>query len=211
MTKETQLYLASQSPRRSELLTQVGISFALLNVDVDESIFDNEGAEEYVIRLAKDKAIAGWNSETDKKIPVLGSDTSVVINGNILGKPKDHHDAVRMLKSLSGATHQVMTAVALAQAPDNPPNSTSSTQAELSSVLSVSDVSFKTLSQVEIEQYVSSGECDDKAGAYAIQGLAATFITHLSGSFSGVMGLPIYETSELLKNAGIRADFLVVS
>lgn len=205
MNTEIDLYLASQSPRRRELLTQVGISFAVLTVDVDETAKENETAEEYVVRLAKEKAVAGWNTEKQETKPVLGSDTVVVINGEILGKPENDADAKRMLSLLSARTHQVMTAVALAVPREN------SIQAELSSVINVSDVTFKTLSPVEIQQYVYSGECDDKAGSYAIQGLAAAFITYLSGSYSGVMGLPLYETIELLKKAGISTDSLVVS
>lgn len=205
MTTEIQLYLASQSPRRRELLTQVGISFDVLPVEVDESVKKDETPEEYVIRLAKEKALTGWNTENSTHKPVLGSDTAVVIDGKILGKPKDTEDARRMLQLLSGKTHQVMTAVALAS------NSQNASKPELSSVLSVSEVSFKTLLPDEIADYLNSGESADKAGAYGIQGLAAAFITHLSGSYSGVMGLPLYETVKLLNNAGIRADSLVVS
>lgn len=205
MTTEIALYLASQSPRRRELLTQVGIAFDVIAVDIDETARIDEKAEDYVLRLAQEKALAGWNSEKEKKTPVLGSDTSVVINGEILGKPEDHDDAKRMLNLLSGKTHQVMTAVALITPNKN------ATKPELSSVISVSDVTFKVLSDAELEQYVLSGECDDKAGSYAIQGLAAAFITHISGSYSAVMGLPLYETVELLNKAGIRVDSLVVS
>lgn len=199
------LFLASQSPRRRELLTQVGISFDVLAVDIDETIQKNEIPEDYVTRLAKEKALAGWNTNKTKIKAVLGSDTAVVINNEILGKPKNNADAKRMLGLLSGKTHQVMTSVALAVAYGN------STQPELISVTSVSNVTFKKLSSAEIQEYVYSGECDDKAGSYAIQGLAAAFITHLSGSYSGVMGLPLYETIELLNKAGISADSLVVS
>lgn len=199
-------YLASQSPRRSELLKQIGISFVVLAVEVDETIKDNERAEDYVLRLAEEKAKMGWFSAKhlcDKA--VLGSDTIVVINERILGKPDNREHAISMLTSLSGKTHQVMTAVALAQKGEDP------TKPELSSVISVSDVTFKSLSNLEIEQYWQTGECSDKAGAYAIQGIAAAFITHLSGSYSGVMGLPLHETVELLHQAGISTDFLVVS
>lgn len=199
------LFLASQSPRRRELLTQVGISFDVLAVDIDETILKNEIPEDYVTRLAKEKALAGWNTNKTKIKAVLGSDTAVVINNEILGKPKNNADAKRMLGLLSGKTHQVMTSVALAVPYGN------LTQSELISVTSVSNVTFKKLSSAEIQEYVYSGECDDKAGSYAIQGLAAAFITHLSGSYSGVMGLPLYETIELLNKAGISADSLVVS
>jgi len=199
------LYLASQSPRRSELLTQIGVSFTVLAVDIDETVKNNEIAENYVTRLAKEKALASWNESPFNNKVVLGSDTVVVINGEILGKPESEQDAKRMLLLLSGKTHQVMTAVALAQAAEN------SSQPELDHILNVSEVSFKALSTTEIEQYIASGECDGKAGAYAIQGAAAAFITHLSGSYSGVMGLPLYETMALLNKAGISQDSLVVS
>ena len=201
----TDLYLASQSPRRSELLAQVGVSFDILSINIDETVNNNEVAEEYVVRLATEKALAGWHVIKQQSKAVLGSDTAVVIAGQILGKPENTADAKRMLALLSGKTHQVMTAVALAVQDSN------SNQPELSSVISVSDVTFKVLSNAEIEKYVLTGECDDKAGSYAIQGLAAAFITHLSGSYSGVMGLPLYETVELLNKAGISADSLVVS
>lgn len=205
MMTEFDIYLASQSPRRSELLTQIGISFEVLSIDIDETVQANEMAEDYVVRLAKEKAHAGWSSAKNKAKPVLGSDTAVVINGQILGKPENHEDALRMLSLLSGQTHQVMSAVALASTQSN------STLPELTAVISVSDVTFKVLSDFEIEQYAHSGECNDKAGAYAIQGLAAAFITHLSGSYSAVMGLPLYETAELLTKSGISAESLVVS
>jgi len=199
------LFLASQSPRRRELLTQVGISYDVLSVDIDETVKKNEVAKDYVVRLANEKALAGWQVAREEHKAVLGSDTSVVINGQILGKPENTAEAKKMLALLSGKTHQVMTAVALAT------GGSKSSPDELSSILSVSDVTFKVLSNEEIEQYVLTGECDDKAGSYAIQGRAAAFITHISGSYSGVMGLPLYETIELLNKAGIRADSLVVS
>ena len=202
---EISLFLASQSPRRSELLTQVGISFDVLSVDIDETVKKNEVAEDYVIRLASEKALTAWKIIKQEPKAVLGSDTAVVIDGKILGKPENAADAKKMLALLSGKTHQVMTAVALAT------QDTNSSQAELSSIINVSDVTFKVLSNTEIEQYVLTGECDDKAGSYAIQGLAAAFITRLSGSYSGVMGLPLFETVELLNKAGIRTDSLVVS
>ena len=210
MKKNIDLYLASQSPRRRELLTQLGINFDVLDIDIDETQKANETAEDYVTRLAREKAIAGWSHEKSqlksqrKNIPVLGSDTSVVIDGIILGKPKDSSDACSMLKRLSGQTHQVMTAVALL----NPlSNTTQNEQYELHSIINVSDVSFKVLSDREIAQYVDSGEGEDKAGSYAIQGKAAAYITHLAGSYSGVMGLPLFETVELLKKSAISTDF----
>lgn len=205
MISQFDIYLASQSPRRRELLTQIGISFDVLPVDIDESLKENELAEDYVVRLAREKASAGWLRIKNVNKPVLGSDTAVIFHGQILGKPDNRDEAKRMLRLLSGQTHEVMSAVALAITQQN------STQPELMSVISVSHVTFKQLSDSEIEQYVHSGECDDKAGAYGIQGLAATFITHLSGSYSGVMGLPLYETAELLRKAGIGQESVVVS
>jgi septum formation protein len=207
MTK-IDLFLASKSPRRRELLSQVGISFGILDVDIDETQKVNESAENFVSRLAREKAIAGWetgpdNKEADNK-PVLGSDTVVVIRGMILGKPTDRADAVKMLRLLSGQTHQVMTAVALLKPL---PDAAQNEPYELNTVLNVSDVTFKVLSEEEIAHYVESGECDDKAGSYAIQGKAAAFITHLSGSYSGVMGLPLFETMELLNKSAISTDF----
>lgn len=192
-TKNIDLYLASKSPRRRELLTQIDISFDVLVVDIDETQKANETAEDYVLRLAREKALAGWNLEKHAGIPVLGSDTAVVIQGTILGKPENRADAIRMLKLLSGKTHQVMTAIALLK-----PGKGS--EYELTSAINVSDVTFKVLSEQEIAQYVDSGEGADKAGSYAIQGKAAAFIAHLSGSYSGVMGLPLFETIELLNN-----------
>jgi len=203
------IFLASQSPRRRELLTQIGISFDVLTLDIDESINNNEMPEEYVLRMAKEKALAGRDASQTNPKPVLGSDTVVVVDGEILGKPEDHADARRMLRLLSGRTHQVMTAVALTSCLSSETEFKS--MPELNSSVSVSSVSFKKLSDDEIERYINSGECDDKAGGYGIQGQAATFITNLSGSYSGVMGLPLYETSELLNKAGISADSLVVS
>jgi len=177
----------------------------VLAVDVNEDAVLNEDAEKYVKRLARDKALAGFSLVDQKTKAVLGSDTAVVIDGEILGKPENDPDAKRMLNLLSGKPHQVMTAVALAVGND------ASISPELTEVMSVSEVTFKKLSNDEIERYVDSGESAGKAGSYAIQGLAAEFIKHLSGSYSGVMGLPIFETTELLHNAGISADFLVVS
>ena len=205
MSRETALYLASQSPRRRELLTQVGFLFTVISANINEDTVANESAEKYVVRLAKEKAMAGFSLIKQQAKAVLGSDTAVGINGEILGKPENDDDARRMLNLLSGNTHQVMTAVALVVGNEL------STSPELTEAISVSEVTFKKLSYDEIERYVHSGECTDKAGSYAIQGLAAVFITHLSGSYSGVMGLPIYETVALLHNAGISTDSLVVS
>lgn len=189
MRKCSPLHLASASPRRAELLRQIGVDFALLLPAIDESRRDDEAAELYVLRLALEKARAGVQmlpkGETGL---VLGADTVVVCNGEVLGKPADRQEALSMLSRLSGQTHKVMTAIALVD-----------DSGEEHSRLSVSQVRFRALSETEIEAYWQSGEPADKAGAYAIQGLAAIFIEHLEGSYSGVMGLPLYETAELLQ------------
>lgn len=185
------IYLASLSPRRQELLQQIGVRYELLPVNVDEAPIDDEYAEDYAQRLALAKAQAGWSSLVDRKrLPVLGADTVVVANGTIMGKPRDRQHSTAMLQALSGCTHEVLTAVALV--------------AERSLVrLNVSRVTFRTLSMPECEAYWNTGEPADKAGAYAIQGLGAAFIGRLEGSYSGVMGLPLFETAELLQEFGI--------
>ncbi len=181
------IYLASKSPRRRELLSQIGVEFSVLSVDVDESRLGDEAPATYVERVAIAKAQAGWDSlDNDNKRPVLGSDTSVVLADSILGKPKNNDDACRMLQQLSGRNHQVMTAVAIVRG----------TQIECELV--ISEVSFATLTTAEIEWYLSTKEGVDKAGGYAIQGLAAIFIKHIQGSYSGIMGLPVRETALLL-------------
>jgi len=186
----TQLVLASSSPRRSELLQQMRVSFVVIPVDIDETVLVGESPATYVERLALEKARAGWEL-SEKNRPVLGSDTIVVIQGDILGKPRDRNHAIEMLKRLSGNTHQVLTAVALVEG-------------DRSAIrLSESRVSFRSITEQEIQRYWESGEPADKAGAYAIQGLAAAFIQRIEGSFSGVMGLPIHETVDLLKAFGV--------
>ena len=185
------LYLASSSPRRSELLTQIGVQYRIVKIDVPEVPGPNEEPEVFAMRLAIDKARAGWDSldETARK-PVLGADTVVVIDGEILGKPRDQTHGLAMLAKLSGRTHEVITAVALMDG-------------EIHTCLSCSQVSFAEMTNEERVSYWQTVEPEDKAGGYAIQGLAAKFIRHLSGSYSGVMGLPLYETAGLLKDAGI--------
>jgi len=181
------IYLASTSPRRRELLAQIGVEFSLISIDVDESRFANELAQDYVKRVALAKAQAGWNSlENADKRPVLGSDTSVVLAGDVLGKPHNDADARDMLQRLSGERHQVMTAVAIVTA--------EKTWIELNT----STVTFAPLSQQDIDWYISTKEGVDKAGGYAVQGLAALFIEQIEGSYSGIMGLPIRETGLLL-------------
>lgn len=191
--KTAQLILASASPRRHELLTQIGVEVIVQSVDIDETQKTDETVSDYVQRLAMEKAQSGFDTiNNQRKLPVLGSDTIVEINGNILGKPKDRQHAKTILQQLSGQKHAVLTSVAIVM--------------EGTSLLatSSSQVVFKTLTEQEIEDYLATGEADDKAGAYAIQGVAAQFITNINGSFSGVMGLPLYETTQLLKQCGIN-------
>ena len=191
------IYLASRSPRRRELLSQIGARYHLLLFrsrpdsppDVDENLLPGEAPDAYVERVARAKAEAGWKLLRLRNLPlapVLSADTTVALGERIFGKPAGRKDAPDMLAALSGQRHQVLTAVALKR------------DDELSSCLSRSEVVFKTLSPEEIAQYVATGEGDDKAGAYAIQGRAARFIMELHGSYSGVMGLPLYETAQLL-------------
>jgi septum formation protein len=200
---ERGVYLASRSPRRRELLAQIGVRFHLLlfrsrpgeDPDVDERPLGNEAPDGYVERLARAKADAGWRRMVQRNLPpapVLAADTTVALAGRIFGKPADREEAAEMLAQLAGRTHEVLSAVALKQ------------DDWLESALSRSEVRFKALSAREIEQYVTSGESDDKAGAYAIQGRAARFIVELRGSYSGVMGLPLYETAELLERLAQR-------
>jgi septum formation protein len=188
-----QLYLASGSPRRQELLTQLGYQFERVVVDVEECHQPSETAEQYVQRLSRDKAAAGVmvinaTKAAVETIPVLGADTIVVVDETILEKPKDFSDAQRMLKLLSGRQHQVMTSVTVATAERE------ETQ------LVVTDVWFKTLSENEIEKYWQSGEPQDKAGSYGIQGLGGKFITRIEGSYYAVMGLPLVETDVMVQN-----------
>jgi septum formation protein len=181
------IYLASASPRRSALLAQIGVAHRVAPVAVDESVAGAEAAEKYVARLAALKADTLWQSlPANERLPVLGSDTSVVVDGAILGKPADENDCVRMLQLLSGRTHQVHTAVAMRSAAGSEVR------------LSVSDVTFRDLTQAEIRAYWRTGEPADKAGGYAVQGRGAVFIRHIAGSYSGIMGLPLFETAELL-------------
>ncbi len=186
------VYLASASPRRAELLEQIGVSFRRLAVDVPEVPKRHEPAEVFVQRLALDKARAGWEQlEGEDARPVLGADTAVVIDGDILGKPRDEAHARAMLERLSGRSHRVLSAVALMTA----------TQKAVK--VNVSTVTFRSIAPAEMAAYWATGEPADKAGGYAIQGRAAVFVERLEGSYSGVMGLPLYETAELLGRFGI--------
>jgi len=191
MTYPSRIYLASQSPRRAELLQQIGVGFDVVSVAVDETMAATETPEAYAQRLALEKAQAGWSQlRPDRQRPVLGADTIVIAGDTVMGKPASCRQAIEMLQTLSGNTHQVITAVALV--------------GEHEAVRSqCSRVTFRTLTRQECDAYWETGEPRDKAGAYAIQGLAAMFIIRLEGSYSGVMGLPLYETTELLKTFGI--------
>ena len=185
------LYLASQSPRRRQLLGQLGLEFRLLDIDVEELRDPGEAADDYVRRVAREKAGAGLLEVV--AVPhalVLGADTEVVLDGEVFGKPRDEADAAAMLRRLSGRRHQVLSSVALVDA------------AREAQVLSVSEVEFAELTDAEIDRYVATGEPMGKAGAYAIQGRGEAFIRHLSGSYSGVMGLPLQATAALLREFG---------
>lgn len=196
------LFLASQSPRRLELLRQIGLSPTILplrtapgRADVDETPLPAEPATDYVLRLARMKAEAGLLALAGRKLqpwPILAADTSVTLDGQILGKPTHAAEAADMLRRYSGRSHTVLTGVAVAY------------RGQLKLALSESTVSFKTLSEAEIAAYVDSQEGCDKAGGYGIQGRAAAFVEHLSGSYSGVMGLPLYETAALLGEVGFE-------
>lgn len=187
---QPRLVLASGSPRRRELLDQIGVAHRALPVDIDESALPDESPEDFVRRLALEKARAGW-ARHGGELPVLGSDTVVVFEGHIMGKPRDRDDGLAMLARLAGQTHRVLTAIAVVDG-----------QAE-EVRLSESLVSFRPLAEAEIAAYWDCGEPADKAGAYAIQGLGAVFVERLEGSFSGVMGLPLFETAVLLARFGI--------
>lgn len=185
------IYLASASPRRSALLAQLGIAHSVMPVDLDERTRAGESPTHYVRRLASEKASALWDRlKPDERLPVLAADTSVALDDEIMGKPTDAEDGLRMLRALSGRTHQVFTGVALKHAQG----------AEIQ--INVSEVSFRELSDSEIKAYWDTGEPRDKAGGYAVQGIAAVFIERISGSFSGIMGLPLFETGQLLRSIG---------
>jgi len=199
------IYLASRSPRRRELLGQIGVRYHLLlfrerldeRPDVDEAPLAGETPAAYVERMARAKAEAGWRRMLERNLPqapVLAADTTVALEGRILGKPAGRVGAAAMLEALSGRRHEVLTAVALKN------------QDQVELALSISEVQLKQLSKSEISQYVASGESDDKAGAYAVQGRAGRFIVELRGSYSGVMGLPLYETSQLLERLRERRN-----
>jgi len=184
------LILASSSPRRRELLDQIQVSYKALPVNIDESLIPGEPAEQLVKRLATEKAEAGY--EKNPHCIVLGSDTIVVIGSTILGKPENKTQGIEMLSLLSGNTHYVMTAVAVHSSHYK------------ACITSVSEVEFVELTTQQIEAYWETGEPEDKAGAYGVQGIAAQFIKKINGSYSGIMGLPLFETAQLLEKSGIK-------
>ena len=188
MTKH--IILASASPRRKELLDQIKVIYEVYPVDIDETPKPNENPLDYVQRVAAEKS-ATCVAQLNPSVPVLAADTSVILNGVIMGKPKDQRDALAMLMQLSGKTHQVYTALSLRGL-------------EHSQVVSKTDVTFRTLTEQEILTYWQTGEPLDKAGSYAIQGLGGVFVESIKGSFSGVVGLPLFETAQLLSKQGIE-------
>jgi septum formation protein len=200
---EKHIYLASRSARRRDILKQMGVSFEMLllregpgrEVDFDEAVLPGEIPDQYASRIARLKAESGWSRLEQRRLlryPVLAADTTVAIGEDILGKPVDREDAVAMLKRLSGTTHYVHSAVAVKY------------NDRYEEALSTTEVRMRELEDDEIRRYVATGEPFDKAGAYGIQGRASIFIEHISGSYSGVVGLPIYETSRLLASFGLR-------
>ncbi len=199
------IYLASRSPRRRELLGHIGIKFHLLLFrnrpgaapDVDEVPLAGEAPRDYVMRVARAKAVAGWQRMLERNLPrhpVLAADTTVALEGRIFGKPADRAEAAAMLAALSGKRHEVLTGVVVRY------------EDEVEEALSASEVQFRELTPQEIQDYVATGEPDDKAGAYAIQGRAALFVAEIRGSQSGIVGLPLYETAQLLQKMGARRE-----
>ena len=197
-----QIILASASPRRAELLQQIAVRVKVHAVDIDETQKQGEVVLNYVQRLAMEKAQCGYavmrkNGLTEEKdLPVLGSDTIVEIDGLVLGKPESRQHAKQILQQLSAKKHSVHTSIAIV------------TNNKELCLTSSSEVFFEKLDEDIIDRYVATGEADDKAGAYAIQGIAAQFIKRINGSYSGVMGLPLYETAKLLKQCGVSSEFI---
>ncbi len=179
------IYLASNSSGRAELLQQINIPFTLVVGDINETLQQGEQAQDYVLRLATQKAQAGFNNSPQNK-PVLGADTIIVLGQQVFEKPKNQRHAAQMLGLLSGKTHQVFTAIALIDAK------------QIKTKLVISEVTFRSLSKQDITDYWATGEPHDKAAGYAIQGIAAKFVTHIAGSYSAIVGLPLYETDQLI-------------
>jgi septum formation protein len=196
------LILASQSPRRQALLTQLGYQFEIIVSDIDESLKPDELPADYVLRLAKEKALHAF-ALSDNKVNslVLGSDTSVVCQGQVLGKPENEADSIKMLSLLSGNQHQVLTAIAVVGQEQG--------IEQVFTKLVTTEVYFKALTLTEMQQYWQTGEPQDKAGSYAIQGIAGQFIKSIQGSYSAVVGLPLYECAQLLTEAGMAPSISV--
>jgi septum formation protein len=201
--REQRIYLASRSPRRRELLKQIGVNFDVLLLredpsrgeDVDERAAPGETPQDYVTRIAKAKAELGWVRILQRRLrpnPVLGADTSVVLDGDLLRKPENRQDAEQLLAKLSGRSHEVLSAVALCY------------REQVQFRLSSTTVDFRPITEPEIRRYAATGEPLDKAGAYAIQGRGAAFVRNIAGSYSGVMGLPLFETVALLQHFGFE-------
>lgn len=201
---DKRVYLASRSPRRRELLRQIGVTFELLllredprrGVDVDETPLNAEAPSDYVLRIARSKAQVAARQIVQRGLPlhpVLAADTTVVLENAIIGKPDSAQHAAQILSALAGREHQVMTAVAVGM------------RDRVESALSISSVEFRRLSEAQIQRYIASGEPFGKAGAYAIQGRAAAFVGRIAGSYSGIMGLPLAETAELLSKFDVEA------
>lgn len=180
------LYLASQSPRRADLLQQIGVKFETVNAPIEEVALPNESAHSFVQRMAIEKALSGFQKLAGQQIWVLGGDTLVKLDDQVLGKPRNEADGYKMLRLLSGKTHQVFSAIALV------------CDGVVHSKTSITKVTFKHLTDTEIKSYWASNEPKDKAGSYAIQGLGAKFVKSIEGSYSGVIGLPLYELEQLL-------------
>jgi septum formation protein len=200
---DQRIYLASKSPRRRDLLRQIGVDFILLMLrdqgprgpDVSEELVAGEAPHDYVVRVTHEKAAAAWQILLARRLPprpILAADTTVVLDGRILGKPADRSEAVTMLQELSGRAHQVMTSVVVHH------------DGEAQQLTHTSTVTFATLPDDMIRAYCATSEPYDKAGGYGIQGLAAMFIADITGSYSGIMGLPLFETAQLLRQAGIK-------
>ncbi|MGC6404899.1 Maf family protein [Bisgaard Taxon 45] len=198
-----QFYLASNSPRRAQILQQLGFRFDIICCEIDETPLCHEKGEDYVLRMAIEKNNAVRQQWQQAKLspnaphvvpplPFLSADTSVILDDKILGKPKNEADAATMLRALSGRTHQVITAVCVAD------------DKQMQTAVQISNVRFKPLTEKEIQGYIATGEPMDKAGAYGIQQLGGVFVEHIEGSFSSVMGLPVFETVALLKSFGVE-------
>jgi septum formation protein len=193
MNSQHSIILASGSPRRRELLMQLAVNFEVAAADIDESLINGETPRDYVLRLSRAKALAGYLQSTSR-LPVLGSDTIVLLDGEILGKPESRSEAESMLQRLSGRTHEVYSGVALVLDPET-----------ISDALNITAVTFGDMPVAWIRQYCQSNEPMDKAGAYAVQGGTGQYIQRIEGSYSGVMGLPLFETAQLLRNADLLA------